>query len=54
MISLYIEKSDAESVTLEGRKVPRSDVARFIKVGREDFATLTLEAAGKHNLLEHP
>jgi hypothetical protein len=52
MISLYIERQDAESVTLEGRKVPMADVLRFAKVGREEFATLTEEAARRHDLWE--
>ncbi len=53
MISIYIERQDADSVTLEGRKVPRSDVARFIKVGREDFATITSAVARRHGLDTH-
>lgn len=53
MISLFIERQDAESVTLEGRKVPRSDVARIIKVGREDFATITEAVARRHELDTH-
>lgn len=53
MISLYIERQDAESVTLEGRKVPISDVSRFIMVGRERFATISAAVAQRHGLDTH-
>lgn len=51
MTSLYIERQDAACVTLEGRRVPRAEVARFIKVGREDFATITDDVARRYGLL---
>ncbi len=53
MISLYIERQDADSVTLEGRRVPVSDVARFVMVGRERFATITSAVARRHGLDTH-
>lgn len=51
-VSLYIERSDEETVTLEGRVIPRRDVLRIVQVGSGDYATLTEEVARKHGLWE--
>ncbi|WP_299109714.1 hypothetical protein [uncultured Bradyrhizobium sp.] len=49
-VSLFIERSDEETVTLEGRVIPRRDVLRIVQVGSGDYATLTEETATRHGL----
>ena len=52
MISFYIERFEENGVRLEGRTVPNADVARFIQVGRKEFAMLTEETAKRYGLWE--
>lgn len=52
MTSIFIDSQDAESVTLEGQRIPREEVAGYLKVGTEDFATITDDVARRYGLFD--
>lgn len=53
IVSLRVDAESEETVTIEGRAVPRADVARFVTVGRDRFAVLLPSAAEAHGLSWH-